>query len=486
VRNIRPTPIDTEVRLVSVRPLVGRQNDRAVPISVGAKSIPLGLRGTTSIRLTARDMAQASAYGLSGAKGAMNTPGDFRRFLALIFLLFCTGNCFCLLRSAIPSATQPAIQPAEVKPQALQGGVSQQSSANPSPDTKSEQKKEKKEKKAKKKSNGSFVIAPLPIVSPAIGAGLIPVVGYITPIPARDKTVTPSVMGAAGLITNNGSRAFALGSDLYLSRARYELEAGYGHGNLDYNLYGVGFANGNEGLKLPLVQSGQVFFMKFLRDVGWDTYVGGRFMTGSSFITLNPASGKLPPIPPDVGLHTALRSLGFEAWHDSRPNRFYPLKGMVLDFTGDIFAQALGSKYSFQSYRFTFNKYISLNDKQVLAYNLYFCGTGGLPPFYGNCIYGTNNELRGYTAGRYLDRFMLATQLEYRLVLPWRFGIVGFGGIGAVAPGGEQLFRSNQTLPAGGTGIRYMLSKDYHVNLRTDFGWGKDNFTWSVGVGEAF
>jgi hypothetical protein len=92
--------------------------------------------------------------------------------------------------------------------------------------------------------------------------------------------------------------------------------------------------------------------------------------------------------------------------------------------------------------------------------------------------------IRGYTAGRYLDRYMLATQLEYRLALPWRFGVVGFGGVGAVAPGGVS-FRSNQWLPAG-TGVRYMLSKKYHVNLRTDFAWGKDNFTWAVGVGEAF
>jgi len=80
---------------------------------------------------------------------------------------------------------------------------------------------------------------------------------------------------------------------------------------------------------------------------------------------------------------------------------------------------------------------------------------------------------------------MIATQLEYRLVLPWRFGLVGFGGIGGVAPGVGS-FRARQFLPAGGTGIRFLLSKSYHVNLRTDFAWGKDNFTWSVGVGEAF
>ena len=134
---------------------------------------------------------------------------------------------------------------------------------------------------------------------------------------------------------------------------------------------------------------------------------------------------------------------------------------------------------------FTFNKYLSLGEKQVLAYNLFVCGTGGAPPFYGNCIYGARNELRGYTAGRYLDRVMFATQAEYRLVLRWRFGVVGFGGIGGIAPSiGE--FRIDQLLPAGGTGIRFLLTKKFHVNLRTDFGWGKDNFTWSMGVGEAF
>jgi outer membrane protein assembly factor BamA len=202
-------------------------------------------------------------------------------------------------------------------------------------------------------------------------------------------------------------------------------------------------------------------------------------------ITLKPASGNLPPIPPDVGLHTQLRSLGVEVSRDTRPNRFYPVKGSLFSFTGDFFAQALGSKYSFQSYKITFNKYVSLPKKQVLAYNAYFCGTGGSPPFYGECIYGTNNELRGYTAGRYLDHYQVATQLEDRLELPWRFGLVGFGGIGAVAPGASA-WKSNQWLPAGGVGMRYMLSKSYHVNLRTDFAWGKDNFTWAVGVGEAF
>jgi hypothetical protein len=50
----------------------------------------------------------------------------------------------------------------------------------------------------------------------------------------------------------------------------------------------------------------------------------------------------------------------------------------------------------------------------VLAYNLFACTTTGEAPFYGECIYDTNNELRGYVAGRHIDRLMIATQAEYR------------------------------------------------------------------------
>ena|SRR6516225_5147295 len=159
---------------------------------------------------------------------------------------------------------------------------------------------------------------------------------------------------------------------------------------------------------------------------------------------------------------------------------------MLLDFTADFFANGLGSKYSFQSYRFGFSKYGSLTKKQVLAYNLGVCGTQGQPPFYGNCIYGTNNQLRGYAAGRYLDRYMVSTQLEYRLELPKRFGVVAFAGIGEVIPGADQLFNSKYFLPSGGGGLRFVLNKRHHLNLRADAAAGKNSHTSAMGVGEAF
>jgi len=336
-------------------------------------------------------------------------------------------------------------------------------------------------------NRSSWVIAPLPISSPALGNGIIPVLGYIFPFRKSDKVSPPSVVGVAGLVTDNGSRGFGAYGDLFLREDSYRITALYVRGNLNYDLYGVGVSAARAGRKLPLEQTGQVFRGEVLRRLGWDFFLGARFWSGGSVVELRASNNAAAqPAPPDVGLHTTLRALGLKLNRDTRPNRFYPLRGTLLEFTSDFFAHGLGSKYSFQAYRFTFNKYASLSEKQVLAYNLFVCGTGGMPPFYGNCIYGTNNELRGYRAGQYLDRYMFATQLEYRLTLPKRLGLVGFGGIGEVVPGGKQLFRATNFLPAGGGGLRFLLSKAYRVNLRADIAKGRDTWTWSMGVGEAF
>ena len=344
------------------------------------------------------------------------------------------------------------------------------------------------EKKKTRSRRGSFIVAPLPISSPALGTGIVPVLGYIFPFQKGDTVSPPSVVGVAGLVTNNGSRAFGTYADLFIKQDTYRITGLYVQGNLNYDLFGIGVVAGNAGHKLPLEQSGHVFRVEALRRLGWDLFLGVRFWTGSSEIALRSGTD-IPPEPeppPDIGLHTTLRALGLRLNRDTRPNRFYPATGTLLEFTSDFFSEGLGSKYSFQAYRFTFNKYGSLSKNQVLAYNLFVCGTGGAPPFYGNCIYGTNNELRGYTAGQYLDRYMIATQLEYRLALPKRFGVVGFGGVGEVIPGGSQIFKVSNFLPSGGGGLRFQLSTKYHVNLRADIAGGKDSWTWSMGVGEAF
>jgi len=402
---------------------------------------------------------------------------NFLRASILLLIITCVLPA---LARATPTEPSPEKQESEQQqpPPPKANDESGQSKASP------------EETQPKKNKNlggrGAIVVAPLPISSPAVGSGIVPVLGYIFPLSTQDKISPPSTIGVAGLITNNGSRGFAIGGQLFFKQNTYEVTAGFAHGNVNYDIYGNGIA---ANLKLPLQQTGEAFFGEVLRRIGWKFFVGPRFLTGHSFITVVPNSLPNFPIPPEVGLHSTLTSIGAQLNRDTRLNHFYPTNGTFFTFASDFYSQGIGSKYSFQSYKTQFDRYWSLSEGQVIAYDANFCGTSGAPPFYGNCIYGTNNELRGYTAGRYFTRYSIATQVEYRLVLPKRLGLVVFGGLGETIPGGSQLLQRIQNshfLPSGGGGLRFQLSKQYHVNLRADIAQGRDGHTFGLGVGEAF
>src|SRR5438270_10447431 len=203
---------------------------------------------------------------------------------------------------------------------------------------------DKSEQKEPHRSRGSFVIAPLPISSPALGTGIIPVVGYIFPFRRGDTVSPPSVVGVAGLATNNDSRGFAAYADLYMKEKTYRVTSAYVRGTLNYDLYGVGLIAANAGQKLPLSQSGQVLRAEALRRVGWDLFLGLRFWTGGSEVIKRPTSDTSTVTdPPDLRLHTTLRALGLRLNRETTANRFYPTSGTLVDFTSDFFSQSLGS-----------------------------------------------------------------------------------------------------------------------------------------------
>lgn len=101
----------------------------------------------------------------------------------------------------------------------------------------------------------------------------------------------PSVVGAAGLVTDNGSRAFAADADLFLREDTYRITSVYARGNINYDLYGIGLMEGNQGRKFPLEQSGQIYRGELLRRLGWDFFLGFRFWSGSSVVTPRTATG---------------------------------------------------------------------------------------------------------------------------------------------------------------------------------------------------
>ena len=80
---------------------------------------------------------------------------------------------------------------------------------------------------------------------------------------------------------------------------------------------------------------------------------------------------------------------------------------------------------------------------------------------------------------------MLVGQAEYRRDLFWRLGTVAFAGAGAVAHTWAD-FGDTDAEPGGGFGLRFVLAKRNHINLRADNAWGNNSKASYISLGEAF
>ena len=339
--------------------------------------------------------------------------------------------------------------------------------------------------KPPQRKRGTWIIAPIPISSPAIGSGLVLALGYVFKLDESDDVSPPSTLGVMGAFTNNGTRAGGLGGRLYFSENKYQTTFLIAKGRVNSDFYGIGRIPGREAIKVPLSGSGTVFFGEFLRNVGKNIFIGPRFQHRKLSARLDG-----PPTPggfeiPTIDLQSTTVALGFHVQRDKTNGSFYPTNGSLFNATADFFDQSLGSKRQYQNYKVSYNGYHGIGTTQVLAYRGMICSANQNVPFYDLCLFGVNNDLRGYTGGQFQNRRMFATQAEYRRELPKRLGVVVFAGIGGVADRWNA-FRSDEFLPAAGAGLRFKLDKKNHINYRIDWAIGRAGRTLSIGIGEAF
>lgn len=342
-----------------------------------------------------------------------------------------------------------------------------------------------KNKNSKPRKRGQFVIAPIPVSSPAVGSGLVLVAGYVFQLKESDTVSPPSVIGLAGAFTSNGSRGGGVAARLYFDQNRYQTTLAFGKGRINYDFFGIGRLPNGPEISVPIHQEGRFFFGEFLRNVGKNIFIGPRYQHRRLTARID---GLAPPggfVIPDLDLESTTVALGVHVQRDLRDSTFYATKGSLFDFKADFFDESLGSRRQYQTYKVSFNQYRPLNEKSVLAWRGVICSANQSVPFYDLCLFGTNNDIRGYTGGEFQNRRMFAGQAEYRRHLKGRFGVVAFGGVGGVARRWNE-FRSDELLPAAGAGLRFTLEKKNHINYRVDWAIGRAGHTLTIGIGEAF
>jgi outer membrane protein assembly factor BamA len=177
---------------------------------------------------------------------------------------------------------------------------------------------------------------------------------------------------------------------------------------------------------------------------------------------------------------------GYFMTYDSRDSIFYSTSGSFHQFSITSFGRALGSDFAFNRVYLELRRYFRFSFAHCLAFQTRFLVQTGDPPFWRMGLLGGQEIMRGYYLGRYRDKDMIALQAEYRWApVFWRFGLVAFAGLGDVAAtfGGFDVGRFKYTY---GLGLRFVIDSQQRLNLRLDFGFGKDTSGVYFTAGEAF
>jgi len=138
-------------------------------------------------------------------------------------------------------------------------------------------------------------------------------------------------------------------------------------------------------------------------------------------------------------------------------------------------ASWLGSENDYSTISYDLEHFYSLKPRHLLATKLAGGHSVGDVPFGGYQTYGMRGTLRGYPTGKYRGLNMIGIQTEYRWQFHKRWGMVAFGGVGTIWGGEssrEEKIFEKQWLPSIGTGLRFMLSEEKHINMRLDGAWG--------------
>lgn len=170
---------------------------------------------------------------------------------------------------------------------------------------------------------------------------------------------------------------------------------------------------------------------------------------------------------------------------DSRNNVVNPSKGVFLDVGLYAYGKTLGGDFSYQNLTINFARYHQIGKKDIIAYQTFANFNFGNPPFLMLAAAGDDSILRGYARNRFRDWNFQGIQVEYRRHLFWRLGVVIFAGIGDV-------FRkpSNVTWQtvkySYGSGLRFMINRKEKLNLRLDYGFGRQHTGFYFSIAEAF
>ena len=172
---------------------------------------------------------------------------------------------------------------------------------------------------------------------------------------------------------------------------------------------------------------------------------------------------------------------------DNRDNLLNAKQGVFASLTHGFYGEVLGGTQSYQLTRLDIRYYTQplRTSSSVLAFQFLSHMSHGDAPLQEMGRLGGDETLRGYFIGRYTERNLFVTQVEWRQKLNHLWGVTAFTGVGGVAPTLGS-FSFDTLRPAVGIGIRFQVDPKEDLNVRLDFARGQEKFNYYFKIAEAF
>ena len=224
----------------------------------------------------------------------------------------------------------------------------------------------------------------------------------------------------------------------------------------------------------------------FMKRVGEHTFAGFDFLYENEYnFSFEDPEGSLAMNEVEGARGGIGSAIGSVVTFDSRDNVVNAFEGQYAQFSAYFFLPELGSTFDFVNLEAVYNTYHQLSKGHVLATNMIAQFNFGSVPFLDLSKVGNDDLLRGYARNRYRDQHFIAGQTEYRFPLYKRLGAVAFVGIGDVFAEPTQLGMEYLKYSYGG-GLRFAINRKERLNIRLDYGFGKQQDAFYLMVTEAF
>jgi hypothetical protein len=248
--------------------------------------------------------------------------------------------------------------------------------------------------------------------------------------------------------------------------------------------YGIGNASRTEDVEKYAYQLVSIKALA-LRKLGQGYFAGLDYSFTNEF-GFSYEEGKLLGSGQITGYQGGIGSaLGFVGIKDTRDNVINAHKGRYAELSSYFYSPAFGSTFNFTNINLIYQTYKEIKPKHILAWQSVARWNFGDVPFLDMATLGSDEILRGYPRNRFRDHHFWATQVEYRYPLFWRLGLVHFAGLGDIyrRPSDLQFDRLKYSV---GSGIRFTVNPAERLNIRFDYGYGREGGQFYFMVTEAF